>query len=185
MAGNIAVSPAGGSLRGWRKPFPLYNFQQLAFKMVYRNCLNPYHLKSNRVSCSEIIFFIIYAVHPLYPPPAGDIALFPLPAGDIAVSPAGGGLRGWRKPFPLYNFQQLAFKMVYRNCLNWYHLKSNRVSCSESSLFFILLTTPKKPQSGFIIITAGESRRYRHYTTYNRKAVAQKITGLNFVKCET
>ena len=126
--------------------------QQLAFKMVFRNCLNRYHLKSNRVSCSDIIFFIVYAVHPLYPPPAGDIAPFPLPAGDIAiclftgggyryqfpqmagdiaVSPAGGGLRGWRKLFPLYNFQQLAFKMVHRNCLNRYHLKSNRVSCSE------------------------------------------------------
>ena len=126
--------------------------QQLAYKMVYRDHLNWYHLKSNWVSCSEIIFFIVYAVHPLNPPPAGDIARFPLPAGDIAisfstgggyryqfsqmagdiaVSPAGGGLRGWSKLFPLYNFQQLAFKTVYRNCLNWYHLKSNWVSCSK------------------------------------------------------
>ena len=31
------------------------SIQQLAFKMVYRNCLNRYHLKSNWVSCSEII----------------------------------------------------------------------------------------------------------------------------------
>jgi len=95
----------------------------------------------------NIIFVILVPL-----PPAGDIARFSLPAGDIticfstgggyryqfsqragdiAVSPAGGGLRGWSKLFPLYNFQQLAFKMVYLNCLNRYHLKSNRVSCYE------------------------------------------------------
>ena len=128
------------------------SMKQLAFKMVYRDHLNWYLLKSDCISCSEIIFFIVYAVHPLYPPPAGDIARFPLPAGDIticfstgggyryqfsqragdiAISPAGGGLRGWSKLFPLYNFQQLAFKIVYRNCLNRYHLKPNRGSCSE------------------------------------------------------
>ena len=45
---------------------------------------------------------------------------------------------------------------------------------------------PKKPQSGFIIVTAGESRRYMNYTNYNRRAVAQKkITGVDFVRCET
>jgi len=64
------------------------------------------------------------AVHPLYPPPAGDIERFALlgwdvaicistgggyrnrfspMAGDIAVSPAGGGLRGWSQLFLVFS----------------------------------------------------------------------------------
>jgi len=48
---------------------------------------------------------------------------------------------------------------------------------------FYFVENPKKPQSGFIIITAGESRSYRYYTIDNRKAVAQKrYIGVDFVK---
>jgi len=48
------------------------------------------------------------------------------------------------------------------------------------------MSTIQKPQSGFIIITAGESRSYLDYTNDNRKAVAQKkIIGVDFVKRET
>ena len=44
------------------------------------------------------------------------------------------------------------------------------------NLIVVFLLTIQKPRSGFIIITAGESRSYLGHTNDNRKAVAQKNT---------
>ena len=84
------------------------------------------------------------AVHPLYPPPAGDIERFALLGWDvaicistgggfgyrfspmawsIAVSPAGGGLRGWSQLFLVFLLTFPADPNYLSLCLNYVNLR--------------------------------------------------------------